>query len=147
MKIYAENRKARFDYEILETFEAGIELTGIEVKSIRSGKANIAGSFAILRGGEAYLVGSDIPPYQTNNTPQDYDPNRTRKLLLNRSEINYLAGKVNSEKLTLVPLKLYNKKGLIKIELALTRGKKKSDKRETIKKRETKREIARTLKR
>jgi len=145
--IFAENRRAKFDYEILETFEAGIELKGFEVKAIKSGRANIAGTFAILRGGEVWLVNVDIPPYQVLNTPKEYDPTRTRKLLLNKKEIKYLTEKIRSENLTIVPLKLYNKNNLVKVMLGLARGKKKSDKREAIKKRETKREIGRTLKR
>lgn len=146
MTPYAENRKARFDYEIIETFEAGIELKGFEVKAIKSGRANIAGCFAVIRNGELFLLNADIPPYQPNNTPEGYDPKRTRKLLVKREEVGYLAGKLKSENLTLVPLKLYNKRGLVKVEIALARGKKKGDKREAIRKRETKREIERTLK-
>lgn len=143
---YAENRKARFDYQIIETFEAGIELKGFEVKAVKSGRANIAGCFAIIRGGELFLLNADIPPYQPNNTPKEYDPKRTRKLLVKKEEVGYLAGKLKSENLTLVPLRLYNKRGLVKVEIALARGKKKGDKREAIKKREAKREIERTLK-
>lgn len=147
MTSYAENRKARFDYEIIETFEAGIILQGFEVKAIKSGRANLAGTFALIKDGELFLVNTDIPPYQSNNTPEGYDPKRTRKLLIKGVEMHNLIGKLKSEKLTLVPLKLYNKQGFVKVEIALARGKKKSDKRETIRKRETKREIARTLKR
>ena len=144
-KIFAENRRAYFDYEILETYEAGIELSGLEVKSIKSGKAIIAGAFAIIRGSELFLVNADIPPYQMNNTPKEYDPTQTRKLLLRRSEIHSLIGKMQ-DKLTLVAIKLYNENGLVKLLVGLARGKKKADKREAIKKRETKREIERTLK-
>lgn len=143
---YTENRKVRFDYQIIETFEAGIELKGFEVKAVKSGKANIAGCFAIIRNGELFLLNADIPPYQPNNTPKEYDPKRTRKLLVRKEEVGYLAGKLKSENLTLVPLRLYNKRGLVKVEIALARGKKKGDKREAIRKRETKREIERSLK-
>lgn len=146
MEIYSENRRARFDYEFLETFDAGIELLGLEVKSVRSGKASIAGSFVVIRGGEAFLLGADIPPYQPNNLPPGYEADRTRKLLLKKEEIARLAGAGNAERLTIVPLKLYNKHGLVKLELALARSKKKADKRQAIKKREVKREIRRTLK-
>jgi SsrA-binding protein len=145
-KTYAENRRARFDYEILETFEAGIELKGHEAKAVKSGQATIAGTFAVIRGGEAYLLNATIQPYQALNTPKEYDPTRTRKLLLNKKEIKYLIGKSQTERLTIVPLKLYNKSGLIKVELGLVRSKKKADKREKIKKRDTRREIERTLK-
>lgn len=145
MEIYSENRRARFDYEFLETFDAGIELSGHEVKSIKSGKANIAGSFVVVRGGEAFLLGASVPPYQPNNLPPGYDADRTRKLLLKKEEIARLAGAGNAERLTIVPLKLYNKHGLVKLELALARSKKKADKRQAIKKREVKREIRRTL--
>jgi SsrA-binding protein len=143
----AENRRARFDYEVLEKFEAGIVLKGFEVKSVKAGKMNISGSFAVPKGNEMYLTNSDIPPYQTNNTPEGYDPKKSRKLLLTEKEIKYLIGKVKSTSLTIVPLSVYTKRRLVKIELALVQPKKKKDKRETIKKRIAKREIARTLKR
>lgn len=142
----SENKKAYFNYEILETFEAGIELKGYEVKSAKSGRAHIAGAFATIKDNQIWLTNADIPPYQPKNTPADYDPTRSRRLLLKRSEIKYLIGKMQAERLTLVPLKLYTKGGRIKIELALARGKRKYEKREVIKKRETQREIRRTLK-
>ena len=151
MKALSENRRAFFDYEVLEKFEAGIELKGLEVKSSKLGRLNIAGSFALSRatsrgGAEFWLINADIPPYQPNNTPADYNPKRSRRLLLTSKEIKYLLGKLTGENLTLVPLRVYTKRGLIKIELGLVRPKKKYDKRETIKKREAKKEIARTLK-
>ena len=146
MSILAENRKAHFNYEILETLEAGLELKGFEVKAIKTGHASLAGSFALIRGGEAWLTNMDVPPYQAKNTPADYDSKRTRRLLIKKSEIEYLSNKLNTDRLTLVPLKLYNKGGRIKVELGLVRGKRKYEKRETIKKRETQREIRRTLK-
>lgn len=147
MSTLSENRKAYFNYEILETFEAGIELKGYEVKSIKSGRASIAGAFATTKGSEIFLTNADIPPYQPKNIPADYDPTRPRRLLLKKSEIKYLVGKMQSDRLTLVPLKLYNKGGRIKVELGLARGKRKYEKRDVIKKRETQREIRRTLKR
>ena len=145
-KLYAENKKAFFDYEILEKFEAGLELKGHEVKAIRSGRIQIAGTFVRIVGGQAWLLGSNIPPYQAQNTPPDYDPTRTRKLLLHKKELNELIGKSQLKGLTLVPLRIYDKHDLIKLEFAVCRGKKKTDKRETIKRREADREIKRTLK-
>jgi SsrA-binding protein len=146
MEALSENRKAYFNYEITEHFEAGIELKGYEVKSAKAGRANIAGSFATVKDNQIWLTGSDIPPYQPKNTPDNYDPTRSRRLLLNRKEIAYLIGKMKSDHLTLVPLKLYNKAGRIKVELGLARGKKQYEKRDVIKKRETEREIRRSLK-
>ena len=130
------NKKAYFDYEILETYEAGIELKGFEVKAIKTGHMNLAGSFVVLKNNQAWLINADIPPYQPKNTPPDYDSKRTRRLLLKTEEIKQLIGKTNEKGLTLVPLKVYNKRKRVKIEIGLGRGKKKSDKRETIKKRE-----------
>ncbi len=144
MEPYSVNKKATFDYEILETFIAGIELLGHEAKSVKMGRFDISGSHAVIRGNEAYLVGSTIHPFQVKNAPDNYDSMRTRKLLLTRKEINHLLGKLN-EGLTIVPLKSYNKRGFVKIELGLGRGKKKADKRETIKKREVEREIRRAI--
>lgn len=142
-----QNKKAYFDYEILETFEAGLELFGFEVKSILKHTAHLEGGRVLIRGNEAFLVGISIPPYQAHNTPEGYEPDRTRKLLLHKKEINYLAGKQSQKGLTLVPIKLYNKGPKIKLSFGVARGKKKYDKREDIKKRETKRSILRTLKR
>jgi SsrA-binding protein len=138
----AENRRAHFDYDILETFEAGIQLTGHEVKSAKLGRMNIAGCHAIVRGDELYLAGTNIQSFQPGNAPKEYDPMRTRKLLMNREEIKYLVGKLNSG-LTLVPTKVYTHHGFVKLELGLGKGRKKGDKREVIKKRETEREIRR----
>jgi len=143
MAIYAENRKARFEYEILEKYEAGIELEGSEVKAIRSGRMSLEGSFVIIRGGEAFLINANIPPYQPNNAPADYDPWRNRKILLTKKEIGELADSEKNKSLTIVPLSVYNKGKKVKLALALVRGKKKFDKRETIKRRETEREIRR----
>lgn len=146
MKYLSENRKARFDYEILETYEAGISLTGQEVKSIKSGKANLTGSFVIVKPNSAILLNTQIPPYQPKNSSADYKPDRARQLLLNKKELNYLFGK-NKEGLTIVPLSIYIKGRRIKLAIGLARHKKKQDKRETIRKREFERERGRTLKR
>lgn len=145
MANYAENRKARFDYEILEKYEAGIELLGTEVKSIRGGRMSLEGAFVIVRGGEVYLINANIPPYQAKNAPKDYDPLRNRKVLLTKKEITELAGNEKNKSLTIVPISVYNKNRKIKIEIAIVKGKKKYDKRESIKKRETERDIRRTL--
>lgn len=147
MEIYIENKKARFNYEFLETFEAGIELLGFEVKSVRAGHGSLEGAHIIVRGGELFVVGMKIDPYQTNNTPDGYDRERTRRLLVTKKEIRELESNESKKGLTLVPLSLYNKNGKVKISFALARGKKKFDKRETIKKRDTDRDISRLLKR
>ena len=146
MAHYAENRKARFDYEILEKYEAGIELLGVEVKSVRGGRISLEGAVVIARGGEAYLINSNIPPYQPKNAPKDYDPLRNRKLLLTKKEIAELAGSEKNRSLTIVPISVYNKNRKIKVGIALVKGKKKFDKREVIKKRETDRELRRQIK-
>ncbi|HEY4494193.1 MAG TPA: SsrA-binding protein SmpB [Candidatus Paceibacterota bacterium] len=146
MASYAENRKARFDYEILEKYEAGIELLGSEVKSVRGGKMSLEGAFVIARGGEAYLINANIPPYQPKNAPKDYDPLRNRKILLTKKQIAELASNEKNKSLTIVPISVYNKGSKVKVEIAVVKGKKKYDKRETIKKRETDRNIRRTLK-
>lgn len=143
MANYAENRKAKFDYEILEKYEAGIELLGSEVKSIRKGQMSLEGAFVIVRGGETFLINANIPPYQPKNTPKDYNPLKNRKLLLTKKEIAELAGSEKNRSLTIVPISVYNKGRKIKVEIALVKGKKKHDKRESIKKRETEREIRR----
>jgi SsrA-binding protein len=141
MGALAENKKAYYNYEILEKFEAGLVLIGQEVKSIRSGRINLAGSYVVLKDNEAFLVGCNIPPYQPKNTPSDYNQGRSRKLLLRKSEIKYLTGKAKQKGLTLVSLKVYTKKGKIKLEFGVAKGKKKADKRELIKKREIDRKI------
>lgn len=146
MSTYANHKKARFDYEILDTYEAGIVLTGQEVKSVRNKQARLEGAFVLVRGGETFIVGLKIPPYQPKNTPASYDSEQTRKLLLSKKEIAEIDQKTNTEKLTAVPLKLYNAGRKIKLEIAVVRGKKKHDKRETLKERDTKRDIERTLK-
>jgi len=143
MANYAENRKIRFDYETLEKYEAGIELVGTEVKSVRGGRMSLEGSFVIIRGGEAYLINANIPPYQAKNAPKDYDPLRNRRILLTKKEIDELANTEKNKSLTIVPYSVYNKGKKIKLELHLVKGKKTHDKRESIKRRETDREIRR----
>lgn len=144
--VFADNRQARFNYEILETFEAGIELLGTEVKSIRNGQANLRDAFAIIRDGEVLLLNLYISPHQTTRNSYNHNPTRTRKLLLRRQEINKLIGKVEQKGLTLVPLRIYGKNGWIKVAIALARSKKLFDKREDIRKREDKRDMARAMK-
>ncbi|MBI2628113.1 MAG: SsrA-binding protein SmpB [Candidatus Niyogibacteria bacterium] len=141
-----QNKKAFFDYEILEKFEAGLGLKGYEVKALKNGRGSIMGARVLIRGGEAFVVGMDIAPYQPGNAPAGYDSGRTRRLLLHKKEIRYLEGKANERGLTLVPISVYTKGNLIKLEFGAGRGKKKSDKRETIKKREAQRKIERALK-
>ena len=141
-----ENKKARFNYEILETYEAGIELFGFEVKSLRKGQGSLEGARVLIRGGEAFVVGVTIPPFQPANTPKDYEPTRTRRLLLSKKEILKLSGVEHQKGLTMVPISVYNKGSKLKVTVAVVRGKKKYDKRETIKRRDTDREIRRTLK-
>jgi SsrA-binding protein len=145
LRTVAHNRKARFNYAIGETFEAGIALTGTEVKSLRQGKATIAESYADSRGGEIWLVNANIPEYLQGGR-FNHAPKRPRKLLLHRRQISKLIGAVEREGMTLIPLKLYfNEKGRAKLELALARGKKLHDKRETEKKRSWERERGRLL--
>ncbi|MBU1015136.1 SsrA-binding protein SmpB [Patescibacteria group bacterium] len=142
----AENRKARFDYEILNTLEAGLVLTGQEVKAAKQGKMQLPGSFITLRRGEAWLVGAVIPPYQPANAPAEYDPQRPRKLLLRKEELRGLQEIPKAQGLTLIPLKVYTLKGKIKLEVGTGRGKKKHDKRETLKRKEAEREMRSRLK-
>jgi SsrA-binding protein len=144
-KLAADNRKARFHYEIGEVFEAGISLTGTEVKSVRAGKATIAESYADARGGEIWLINATIPEYLQAHR-FNHLPKRPRKLLLHKSQINKLSGAVERDGMTIVPLKLYfNERGRAKVEIALARGKKLHDKRETLKKRSWERERGRLL--
>ncbi len=139
----SQNKRATFDYEILETFEAGIELAGFEVKAIRAGRLNLQGSYVIVRGNEAYLINADLPPYQPMNTPEGYDSKRNRRLLLSRDEIKTLSGRVKESKLTIIPINCYTKGRFIKLKIGLGRPKNKRDKRETIKKRDVERNIRR----
>lgn len=139
------NRKARHNFHILETYEAGIALVGTEVKSLREGKGNLQDSFARIENGELFLYNMHISPYEKGNI-YNKDPRRTRKLLMHKREIYRLAGKVQEKGLTLIPLSLYLKNGIVKVELALAKGKALYDKRESIKRKTVKREMERALK-
>jgi SsrA-binding protein len=143
-KVVAQNKKAYHDYEIEETYEAGLVLTGTEIKSIRAGKVNLRDSYARIKNGEVFLLNMHISPYEQGNR-FNHDPLRTRKLLLHKREINKLFGLTREKGYALVPLKIYLKNGLAKVDLALARGKKLYDKRETMKKRDAQREIERAF--
>jgi SsrA-binding protein len=146
-KVLSENKKALFNYLVVEKFKAGLVLKGQEVKSIRQGRMNLAGSFVIVRTGEVFLIGASVPPYQPKNLREEYNPQRTRKLLLTKREIKHLAGLTQQKGLTLAPLSVYNDEhNRIKLDFALVKGKREIDKREVIKKRETEREIHRIFK-
>lgn len=140
------NRKAGFNYEILDKYTAGIELFGFEVKSLQKGQGSLDGAHVTVRGGEVFVVGMFVPPYQPNNTPKDYEPERNRRLLLQKKEIRDLEKNEQTKSLTIIPLSVYNKGSKIKLDIALVRGKKKYDKRETLKKKDTMRDVARDLK-
>lgn len=142
-----EHKRAHFDFEILESFEAGVQLFGTEVKSLREHHGKLEGGHITVRGGEAYLIGAEIPAFQAANAGKDYDATRNRRLLLNKKEIAEISTAEEKAGLTIVPLSMYNKGRVIKLRLAIARGKKKGDKRETIKKREAFRDIAREVKR
>ncbi len=146
MEILVENKKAKFDYEILEKYDAGVELFGFEVKALKNKRGSLAGAFVIIRGGEAYLMAAHIPPYQVGNTPKEYDPYRNRRLLLKKKEIKELADREGTKGLTIVPISMYNVGKKIKAQIAVVKGKKKFDKREVIKKREAGRELRREIK-
>lgn len=141
-----ENRKVFLSYEILEEFEAGMELFGFEVKALRGKRGQLEGGRVLVRGGEAFVVGMTIPPYQPKNTPQSYDEARPRRLLLMKKEIGALAGYEHQKGLTIVPISVYSKSRKLKLRLAVVRGKKKRDKRQTIRAREEKRAMERSLK-
>ena len=143
-KLVAQNKKARHDYEILETYEAGLVLHGTEVKSLREGRANLKDSYAALKNEEVWLYGVHISPYSHGNL-NNHSPERDRKLLLHRKEIRKLIGKTKESGLTLVPLQLYFSKGKVKVQIALARGKKEYDKRDAIQKRESDRELKRVF--
>jgi len=147
MKIYSENKKAGYDYAILEKFEAGLVLFGQEVKSIKAGHINLSGTYVTIIREEPFLVGVKIPPYQPNNAGADYNQERQKKLLLNKKEINYLIGKTKQRGFSLIPLKIFDNNGRIKLEFGLAKGKKKYDKKEKIKKRDTDMEVNRELSR
>lgn len=135
------------EYEILHTYQAGLVLSGGEVKSIRAGRASLAGSYVKLYGNEAWLVSAHIAPYQDRNTIRDYDETRPRKLLLHSAELKELIGKMKEKGISLIPLQIFDKHGILKIEVALAKGRKQRDKRQIIQKRETKRKLDRYLKR
>jgi SsrA-binding protein len=142
----AINKRAGFDYEILERFEAGLMLTGAEVKSIKTGHVSLKGSFVTMHEEELYLTNANIPPYPFANLQSGYDPTRSRKLLVRKSEIKSLIGKIHTKGLTLVPIRVYTKKRLVKLEFALAKGKKAFDKRSDIAKKEAKRKMERAIK-
>lgn len=146
MEKLLHNKKASFNYEILDRFEAGISLLGLEVKSLKQKKGSLEGAHITVRGKEAFVINMHIPAYQPTNTPKDYDEYRLRKLLLTKKELVELAGKEAQKGLTIVPISVYNKGRKIKLTVAVVRGKKKADKREAIKKRDSKRDIERSLK-
>ncbi len=145
VRVLCSNRKARFDYHIEETYETGIALTGTEVKSVRAGRANLRDSYGALKGGEVYLLNCHISPYEAGNR-FNHDPLRPRKLLLHASEIQRLIGKVREKGLTLIALSLYTKGRRVKVEMALARGKRLYDKRETVKRKVAEREAAAAMK-
>lgn len=144
---YANNKQALYEYEVLETYEAGLVLTGSEVKSVKGGNVSLKGSYASLDGRELVLKNAHIGKYQQGGPQIFYNPTRPRKLLLRRKELNIIAGKLNQAGLTIAPISMYSRNNKIKIELALVRGKKTRDKRESIKKRETNISLRRLLKR
>ena len=146
MTTFVHNKKVNFNYEITDTFDAGIELLGPEVKSLRLGQVSLDGAHVIIRGEEAYLVGATIAPYQPGNDDAKFDPARTRRLLLSKKDIKELIGTSARKGLTLVPISVYNKGRYIKLSIGVARGKKKFDKRETLKKKEATRDVARSLK-
>lgn len=141
-----QNKKAHFNYEILERYDAGIELLGAEVKAVREGRGSLEGSHVTVRGGEAYLVGATVQPYQTGNIPKGYEATRNRRLLLTKDEIAEIGAQESKKGLTIVPISVYNKQHKLKVEIAVVRGKKTHDKRETIKKREAERDVMRDIK-
>ncbi len=143
---FIQNKKAYFNYEILEKLEAGIELLGLEVKSLKSSQGSLEGAHVLIRGGEAYVTNMNIPPYQPANTPTEYEPLRNRRLLFTKKELQKLSEIEAQKGLTIIPLSVYNKGRKLKVEVGVVKGKKKFDKRETIKKRDTEREIRRNLK-
>lgn len=146
MKTLATNKRAHFDYQLLDRYEAGLVLLGHEVKSAKTGHISLKGSFVTAKGDELYLTNASIPAYKLAGELKNYEPTRPRKLLLKKSEIKSLTGKIRTQPLTLVPIRVYTRKRLIKLEFAIARGKKKFDKRESIKKKEAKRRAQRAMK-
>ena len=147
VKLISDNRQARYLYSILDTYEAGIQLTGTEIKSIRMGRVNLRDGYVLIRHGEAWLINVHISPYQASGQYFNHEPRRNRKLLLHKKEINKLIGQLEQKGLTLVPLKMYFKGSWVKVALGLGKGKKLHDKRETVKRRDDQREMARAMKR
>lgn len=145
MSDYAINRQASYEYAILETYEAGLALAGFEVKAVRSGRLNLRGAFAVPRGTEIFLTNAAIAPYQPKNTPQNYAPDRARKLLLHKKEIAALIGKIHKSGLSLIPLRVYAKNRRIKVLLGVAKRKKMKDKREAIRARDAEREVGRDV--
>ena len=141
-----QNKKFHLNFEPVETFEAGIELAGFEVKSVREKHGSLEGAYVKLREGEAWLVNAYIPAYQPANAPEDYDPYRARRLLLHKTELSHLTGYERQKRLTIVPKSMYNAHGRVKVEIAVAKGKKKADKREDIKRRDVQRDVQRDLK-
>ena len=146
MATLAVNKKARFDYEILDTIEGGLKLTGAEVKSAKAGQVQLKGSFLHIQNGELWLKGAYIAPYKPAGMQEGYDPYQNRKILVHRRELNRLVGKRQADGLTLVPLSMYTKGGIVKIKFAVAKGKKKYEKRESIKKRDVEREMRERMK-
>ena len=144
--MYALNKRARYDYDILESYEAGIELFGHEVKSVREGHMNLKGAFVTIRSGQLWLKNAYIAPYSKSGALPSYNPERVRRLLVHKRQIRHLSAKLAQKGLTLVPLKVYNSNNRVKLEFALVKGKKKHDKRQSIKERDVKRKLQRTLK-
>ncbi|MBW6440444.1 SsrA-binding protein SmpB [Patescibacteria group bacterium] len=145
MPTYAINKRVNFDYEILEKLEGGLVLAGYEVKSIKTGHISLKGAFVTIHENEAFLTNANIPAYQVKNMPPEYDPNQSRKVLIHKKEIKSLLGKISQKGLTLVPIRVYSTRGLIKLEFGVGKGKKKIDKREDIKKREAEVSMKRAL--
>jgi len=143
---YIQNKKAFFNYDIGEKLEAGIELFGYEAKAIKAGHGSLDGAYVVIRGGEAFLIKAQVSPFQINNTPKDYEPERLRRLILHKAEIAKLADIESGKGQTIVAISLYNSGGRIKVEIGIAKGKKRFDKRQDIKKRETDRELRRELK-
>jgi len=146
MAVFIKNKKISLKYEIMEKLEAGIKLFGFEVKSIKNNKGSLDGSHITVRGNEALLLNVNIPPFQPNNTPENYKPERNRRLLLKKKEINKLANLESQKGLTIVPISMYNKGRKVKVEIAVVRGKKKYDHRETLKKKTAQRDMDREIK-
>lgn len=145
MATLAYNRRATFDYDILETFEGGLVLLGTEVKSVRKGNITLKGAFITIHNGEAYLTNATIPPWQVANAPADYEPTRSRKVLLKSSELKHLTGSSQTQGLTIVPIRVYSKGAHLKLELGLARGKRKYQKKETKKEQDIQRDVNRVL--